>query len=217
MLAFQASAALPLGWQTSVCPQLVLIGRMSRAGPTRLPNSGTRGRSRAMRPSRMSGATDATARVSKCQLGAGLCQTRPERLGPKCEPGPVPSPRHVDLTGFRTGAYGVKAMPGPQVNRRAKKWHKMALGSRFFDSLWCQLEVQGSYPKHGLFMVYDVLRRTRHPRVECHFGRFRVIDFGAVQLLVTLASGGREPIAVNLRNQCGPSRRIKPQSRRRSL
>ena len=61
-----------------------------------LSDSDARGRWRAMRPTRTRGATDATARVRKCQWGAGLCQTRPERLGPKCQPGPAPSTEHVD-------------------------------------------------------------------------------------------------------------------------
>jgi hypothetical protein len=64
----------------------------------------------------------------------------------------------------------------PRANRRAKKWHKMALGSRCVAGRECQFEVRGSDPRHGLLVVYDGLRRPRHPRVQCHFGGFRAIS-----------------------------------------
>jgi hypothetical protein len=150
-------------------------GRTSRAGPTRLSDSGARGRWRAMRPARTPGATDATARVRKCQFGAGLCQIRPQRLGPKCQPGPAPSTEHVDLTDFRNGAYGVKPMPNPPVNRRAKKWHKMALGSPFFEWLSarsrCREVIQSMVSEW--FTTFDDAHATRRGVpflvIQCHF------------------------------------------------
>jgi hypothetical protein len=128
-----------------------------------------------LRPARTPGATDATARVRKCQFGAGLCQISPQRLGPKCQPGPAPSTEHVDLTGFRNGAYGVKPMPGPRVNRRAKKWHKMALGSRFFEWLSARSrcgQVIQSMVSEWFTTFYDAQPPPRGVPflvIQCHF------------------------------------------------
>jgi hypothetical protein len=72
-------------------------------------------------------------------FAAGFCHTSPQDVRPRCQPGPAPSTRYVDLTCFRNRAYGAKGLPGAQVNDPAKKSPKVAVMATFsntFTAKW---------------------------------------------------------------------------------
>jgi hypothetical protein len=108
------------------------------------------------RLSRTPAATDPTARVRNCQMGRRFVPHPPGTAGTKgpagaCPVDSAPRPNRLQKWSLRCQTH---ARPTGEPPR--EKWHKMALGSRFFEWLSCQLEVHASHPKHVLLVVYDV-------------------------------------------------------------
>jgi hypothetical protein len=79
--------------------------------------------------------TYARTRIGKCHWAPVFATPARNDLGPRCKPGPGTSTRYVDLTGFRTGAYRVNGVPGPQVNDPANESPQVAVMATFSNGL----------------------------------------------------------------------------------
>ena len=105
-----------------------------------------------------------------------------------CQPGPAPSTRHVDLTGFRNGAYGVKARPGPGLTA-AQKMAQNGTGKPLFRRALVPDRGAGKLSKAWSL---SGLRRFTTPTPPPRGVPFRVIQCHFSAIFPVPGAGSRE-------------------------